>query len=59
MKTLLAALALVALASGATPALALCASINCAVDQPDTPAIPQESCGSADCASTLSWQEVK
>jgi hypothetical protein len=40
MKTLLAAVALVALASAATPAFADPSS-NCAVQQPDTPALPQ------------------
>jgi hypothetical protein len=56
MKTLLAALAFVALASGATPALADSSGGcgNCAVQQPDPPALPQtpeEGCGGANWAT--------
>jgi hypothetical protein len=52
MKMLLAALALIALASGATPALAECGSSGCAVEHPDTPALLQtpEDCGGPNCA---------
>jgi hypothetical protein len=50
MRTLLAALALIALASTATPALADCNSSACAVQQPDTPALPQTPEGCDSCA---------
>jgi hypothetical protein len=53
MKTTLALLAVVGLISLTQPVLASCGSYGCAVEQPDTPALPQmpESCGGSACAT--------
>jgi len=52
MKTTLALLAVVGLISLTQPAAADCGGYSCAVQQPDTPALPPtpEGCGGQDCA---------
>jgi len=61
MRTLLAALALIALASTATPALAEpCEGSSCPVQQPDAPALPQtpEDCSGVNCALPTPVQKL-